>query len=103
MLLPDVLRFYCKFGLNGLDPCFDACLEKLKNRILYHTQFDSNFFNIEILEDLIFEKTGREINPNALDMAFGVISYKFKSSTYTLDPLSIHYVYANLDDFYIII
>lgn len=85
-----------------IKPCSDACLEKLKGRVLYHAQFDGDFFDAEILKDLIFKKTDREIMLNALGRAFGVIPAKFKPSTYTLDTLSIYCGYANWDDFYML-
>jgi hypothetical protein len=59
-------------------------------------------FDAEILKDLIFKKTGREITLNALDRAFGIIPAKFKPSTYTLDTLSIYCGYGNWDDFYMV-
>jgi hypothetical protein len=85
-----------------IKPCFDICLEKLKGRVLYYAQFDGGFFDAEILEKLIFEKTGREISLNALDKVFGIIPAKFEPSTYTLDTLSIYCGYANWDDFYMV-
>jgi hypothetical protein len=85
-----------------IKPCSDACLEKLKGRVLYHAQFDGDFFDTEILKDLILTKTGREITLNALDRAFGIIPAKFKPSAYTLDTLSIYCGYASWDDFYMV-
>lgn len=85
-----------------IKPCFDACLEKLKGRVLYNAQFDGGFFDAEILKDLILKKTGREINLNAIDRAFDIVPAKFKPSTYTLDTLSIFCGYANWGDFYMV-
>jgi hypothetical protein len=85
-----------------IKPCSDACLEKLKGRVLYHAQLDGGFFDAQILKQLIFQKTGREIALSALDRAFGVIPAKFKPSAYTLDTLSIYCGYANWDDFYML-
>jgi hypothetical protein len=85
-----------------IKPCFDACLEKLKGRVLYHAQFDGDFFEAEILKGLIFKKTGREITLNTLDRVFGIIPAKFKPSTCTLDILSIYCGYGNWDDFYMV-
>jgi hypothetical protein len=83
-------------------PYSDTCLEKLKGWVLHYAQFDGGFFDAEILEKLIFEKTGREISLNALDMVFGIMPAKFKPSIYTLDILSIYCGYVNWDDFYML-
>ena len=82
-----------------INPCFDTCLEKLKGMVLLLAKFDGDF-DAEVLKDLVFEKTGREISPGALNMAFGIMPAKFKPSAYTLNTLTIYCGYAGWDDFY---
>ncbi len=67
--------------------------------VLLFVEFDGGF-DAQILKDVVFEKTGREISANALNMAFGIMPAKFKPSVYTLNTLSIYCGYAGWDDFY---
>ncbi|MFC0513877.1 hypothetical protein ACFFGT_06690 [Mucilaginibacter angelicae] len=93
----------CYFTLISLTklikPFSDTCFEALKGRALHHAEFDSEFFDTEILKDLIIEKTGHEINLYALNKAFGIIPARFKPSPYTLDVLAIYCGYIGWDDF----
>ncbi|WP_143065177.1 hypothetical protein [Mucilaginibacter gossypiicola] len=66
--------------------------------VLLFAKFDGDF-DAEVLNDLILEKTGREISPSALNMTFGTMPSKFKPSYYTLNTLSIYCGYASWDDF----
>lgn len=85
-----------------IKPCFDTCLEKLKGMVLLFAKFDYGF-DAEMLKGVIFEKTGRDISVNALNMAFGFEPARFKPSAYTLDTLSIYCGYEGWNNFYSLI
>ena len=84
-----------------IEPFSDACFEILKRRVLHYAKFNSEFFDTELLKDLIIEKTGFEIGICALDMTFGIAPSKFKPSFYTLNVLAVYCGYENWKDFYI--